>query len=87
MEKKLTNEVSYSKDLENKLSKAQKDLQFEHEKNIEMQKTLEITKSNSELTNIELQRQLKVLQREKEDIIKRDNTKIKVKRKQTIALM
>ncbi|KAL6426274.1 hypothetical protein ACFW04_009059 [Cataglyphis niger] len=77
MEKKLTNEVNYSKDLENKLSKAQKDLQFEHEKNIEIQKTLEITKSNSELTNIELQRQLKVLQREKEDIIKRDDTKIK----------
>ncbi|XP_050457511.1 uncharacterized protein LOC126854623 [Cataglyphis hispanica] len=77
MEKKLTNEVSYSKDLENKLSKAQKDLQFEHEKNIEMEKTLEITKSNSELTNIELQRQLKALQREKEDIIKRDDTKIK----------
>lgn len=87
MEKKLTNEVNYSKDLENKLSKAQKNLQFEQEKNTEMQKTLEMTKSNSELTNIELQRELKVLQREKEDIIKRDNTKIKVKRKQTIALI
>ncbi|XP_029664492.1 autophagy-related protein 23-like [Formica exsecta] len=77
MEKKLTNEVNYSKDLENKLSKAQKNLQFEQEKNNEMQKTLEMTKSNSELTNIKLQRELKVLQREKEDIIKRDNTKIK----------
>ncbi|XP_070159115.1 putative leucine-rich repeat-containing protein DDB_G0290503 [Polyergus mexicanus] len=77
MEKRLTNEVNYSKDLENKLSKAQKNLQFEQEKNTEMQKTLEMTKSNSEHTNIELQQQLKVLQREKEDIIKRDNTKIK----------
>lgn len=83
MEKKLTNEMNYSKDLLNKLSKAQEDLQFAQKKNIETQKSLEITKNTSELTNTEFQQQLKVLQREKEEIIKRENMKIKVKREQT----
>jgi len=83
MEKKLTNEMNYSKDLLNKLSKAQEDLQFAQKKNVETQKSLEITKNTSELTNTELQQQLEVLQREKEEIIRRENMKIKVKREQT----
>ncbi|EFN70462.1 hypothetical protein EAG_09843 [Camponotus floridanus] len=77
LEKKLTNEMNYSKDLLNKLSKAQEDLQFAQKKNIETQKSLEITKNTNELTNIELQQQLKILQREKEEIIKRENMKNK----------
>lgn len=79
MEKKLTNEVNYSKDLVNKLSKAQENLQFAQKKNIEMQKTLEAHKSTNELTNIELQKQLKVLEQEREEIIKRENMKLQVK--------
>lgn len=79
MEKKLTNEMNYSKDLLNKLSKVQEHLQFAQKKHIEAQKSLEITKNTSELTNTELQQQLKVLQKEKEEIIKRENVKIKVK--------
>lgn len=82
LEKKITNEANYSKDLINKFSKAQENLQLVQKKNIEMQKTLEMTKSTSELTHTELQQQLKALQ-EKEKIIKRENMKIKVKRKQT----
>lgn len=82
MEKKLTNEMNYSKDLLNKLSKAQEDVQVAQKKNIEMQKSLEVTKNTSELTNTELQQQLKVLQKEKEEIIKRENMKNKVKREQ-----
>lgn len=79
MEKKLTNETNYSKDLLNKLSKAQENLQFAQKKNIEMQNSLEVTKNTSELTSTELQQQLKVLQKEKEEIIKRENMKNKVK--------
>ncbi|XP_072747711.1 uncharacterized protein [Anoplolepis gracilipes] len=77
MEKKLTNEVNYSKDLANKLSKAQENLQSAQKKNVEIQNILEITKSTGELTNTELEQQLKVLQKEKEEIIKRENMKIK----------
>ncbi|CAL1689478.1 unnamed protein product [Lasius platythorax] len=77
IEKKLNNETNYSKDLVNKLSNAQTDVQFAQEQSVEMQKTLEMTKSTSELANIELQQQLKALQMEKEEVIKRKNTKIK----------
>lgn len=75
IEKKLTNEMDYSKNLENKISNMQKDLQLTQKQNAEMQKTLE---RNKEFANIELQQQLKALQREKEEIIKRESTKIKV---------
>jgi len=77
-EKKLTNEMDYSKKLENKLSNIQKDLQFAQKQNAEMQKILERTKSTNEFANIELQQKLKTLQQEKEEIIKRENTRIKV---------
>jgi len=81
IEKKLTDEMDYSKKLENKLSNIQKDLQLAQKQNAEMQKILERTKSINELANIELQQQLKALQQEKEDIIKRENTRIKVTNK------
>lgn len=80
MEKKLTTETNYSKDLVNKLSKAQEDLRLAQNQNIEMQKTLDMAKNDSKFANIELQQQLKILQMEKEDILKRENTKSKVKR-------
>lgn len=82
MEKKLTNETDYSKNLENKLSNVQKDLQLAQKQNVEMQKILEKTKSTNEFANIELQQQLKALQREKEEIIKRESAKVKVTNKQ-----
>lgn len=82
MEKKLTNEMDYSKNLENKLSNVQKDLQLAQKQNVEMQKILEKTKSTNEFANIELQQQLKALQREKEEIIKRESAKVKVTNKQ-----
>lgn len=75
IEKKLTNEMDYSKNLENKISNVQKDLQLAQKQNAEMQRTLERT---NEFANIEFQQQLKTLQREKEEIIKRESTKIKV---------
>lgn len=75
IEKKLTNEMDYSKNLENKISNVQKDLQLAQKQNVEMQETL---KRTNEFANIELQQQLKTLQREKEEIIKRESTKIKV---------
>lgn len=78
IEKKLTNEMDYSKNLENKFSNMQKNLQFAQKQNAEMQKTLERTKSTNEFTNIEFQQQLKTLQREKEEIIKQESTKVKV---------
>jgi len=81
VEKKLTDEMDYSKELENKLSNIQKDLQLAQKQNAEMQKILERTKSTNELANIELQQQLKALQQEKEEIIKRENTRIKVTNK------
>lgn len=77
MEKKLNNEMDYSKNLENKLSNVQTDLQFAQKQNAEMQKTLEKIKSN-EFANIELQQQLSALQREKEETIKRESMKVKV---------
>lgn len=78
IDKKLTNEMDYSKNLENKFSDMRKDLQLAQKQNTEMQKTLERTKNINEFANNELQQQLKTLQREKEEIIKRENTKIKV---------
>jgi len=73
--------MDYSKKLENKLSNIQKDLQLAQKQNAEMQKILERTKSINEFANIELQQQLKALQQEKEEIIKRENTRIKVTNK------
>lgn len=70
--------MDYSKNLESKISNVQKDLELAQEQNAEMQKTLERTKSINEFATIDLQQQLKTLQREKEEIIKRENTKIKV---------
>lgn len=74
--------MDYSKNLENKLSNVQKDLQLAQKQNVEMQKILEKTKSTNEFANIELQQQLKALQREKEEIIKRESAKVKVTNKQ-----
>lgn len=77
MEKKLNNEMDYSKNLENKLSNVQTDLQLAQKQNAEMQRTLEKMKSNG-FANIELQQQLSALQREKEETIKRESMKVKV---------
>ncbi|XP_011694824.1 PREDICTED: polyamine-modulated factor 1-binding protein 1-like isoform X2 [Wasmannia auropunctata] len=91
LEKKLTNEMDYSKNLESKLSNVQKDLQLAQNQNDEMQKILERSKTTSEYAHIELQQQLKAtaLQREKEvikatalqkekEVIKRESTRVKV---------
>lgn len=78
IEKKMTNEVDYTKNLEKKLSNVQTDLQLAQQQNEEMQKTVEETKSTNEFATTELQQQLKTLQREKEEITKRESIKIKV---------
>jgi arginine deiminase len=78
IEKKLANEIDYSKNLENKLLNIQKELKFAQQQNDEMQETLENIKSTNEVDSIELQQQLKTLQREKEEAIKRENTRLKV---------
>ncbi|XP_011329408.1 putative leucine-rich repeat-containing protein DDB_G0290503 [Ooceraea biroi] len=77
IEKKLTNEMDYAKNLETKLNNTQKELQFAQEQNDEMQKTLDRINTTSELDSIKLQQQLKTLQREKEEVLKRENTRIK----------
>ncbi|XP_036150376.1 probable DNA double-strand break repair Rad50 ATPase, partial [Monomorium pharaonis] len=77
IEKNLTNEMDYSKNLENKLSNIQRDLQLAQKQNAEMQQTVEKIKSANEFTNTELQQQLKTLQRENEEITKRESTRIK----------
>lgn len=81
IEKKLTSEIHCSKNLENKLSNVQKDLQLAQKQNAELQKTLNKTKSTNESANLELQQQLKALQREKEEIIKQEKMKVKVRNK------
>lgn len=81
IEKKLTSEIQCSKNLENKLSNVQKDLQLAQKQNTEMQKTLDRNKSTNESANLELQQQLKALQREKEEIIKQERMKSKVRNK------
>lgn len=70
--------MDYSKNLESKLSDVQKDLQLAQKRNAEMQITVEKTKSTYESANNELQQQLQALQKEKEEIIKRESTRIKV---------
>ena len=77
IEKKLSSEIDYSKNLENKLSNVQKDLQLAQKQNAEMQKILEKTKSSNEFSINTLQHQLKTLQKEKE-IITRESTRVKV---------
>ncbi|XP_011176288.1 putative leucine-rich repeat-containing protein DDB_G0290503 [Solenopsis invicta] len=77
IEKNLTSEMDYSKNLESKLSDVQKDLQLAQKRNAEMQITVEKTKSTYESANNELQQQLQALQKEKEEIIKRESTRIK----------
>ncbi|KMQ86225.1 phage tail length tape-measure protein [Lasius niger] len=49
MEKKLNDETNYFKDLVNKLSNVQKDLQFEQKRSVEMQETLDMTKARIRL--------------------------------------
>jgi len=78
MEKKLANEIDYSKNLENKLLDIQKELKLAQEQNDEIQETLENIKTTNKMDNIEQQQQLKNLQREKEEVIKRESIKIKV---------
>lgn len=46
--------------------------------NDEMRETLENTKSTNELANTEFQLKLKILEKEKEEILKRENMTIKV---------
>jgi len=77
-------ETSFVNDINKIVSNVQKDLQLAQKQNAEMQRILERTKSTNELANIELQQQLKALQQEKEEIIKRENTRIKVTNKQKI---
>ncbi|XP_011869249.1 PREDICTED: myosin-4-like, partial [Vollenhovia emeryi] len=77
MDKKLTDEINYSKNLENKLSNVQRDFQLAQKQNTEIQQTLERTKSTNESANIDLQQQVKILQREKEEIMKRESLKVK----------
>ena len=78
IEKNLTSEKDYCKNLESKLSDIQKDLQLAREQNAEMQITIEKTKSTSESANNELQQQLLALQKEKEEMIQRESRRIKV---------
>ncbi|XP_018309807.1 nuclease SbcCD subunit C [Mycetomoellerius zeteki] len=77
IEKKLSSEIDYSKNLENKLSNVQKDLQLSQKQYAEMQEILEKTKNTNEFSINTLQQQLKTLQKEKE-VVKRENTKVKV---------
>lgn len=78
MEKKLTNQMDYSKNLESKLSSTKKELHIAETQNTEMQKTLNSSKAASELTNSELQKKLKTLQREKEEAVKHETASAKV---------
>ncbi|XP_011645970.1 putative leucine-rich repeat-containing protein DDB_G0290503 [Pogonomyrmex barbatus] len=77
IEKKLFNEMEYSKNLENKLSIMQKDLQIAQKQNIDIQQLLEKTKNTNKTANLDLQLKLTTLEREKEEIIKQENMKIK----------
>lgn len=77
IEKKLASEMDYSKNVENKLSDTQKDLQLAQIQKAELQKTLEATKAINELAEIQFQQQLKALRRENEEIVMRESTRIK----------
>ncbi|XP_077270503.1 uncharacterized protein LOC143901802 isoform X2 [Temnothorax americanus] len=77
IEEILTNKRDYTKNLENKLSNVQRDLQFAQMQNTAMKENLERINSTNEFTTTELQQKLKALQREKEEIIKRESTKTK----------
>ncbi|TGZ50773.1 Uncharacterized protein DBV15_01744 [Temnothorax longispinosus] len=77
IEETLTNKRDYINNLENKLSNVQRDLQLAQMQNTAMKENLERTKSTNEFTTTELQQKLKALQREKEEIIKRESTKNK----------
>lgn len=70
--------MDYSKNVENKLSDTQKDLQLAQIQKAELQKTLEATKAINELAEIQFQQQLKALRRENEEIVMRESTRIKV---------
>lgn len=76
----MINEMDYAKSLKSKLADTQRDLQFAQMQKTEMQKTLEKTKATNEFASNELQQQLKTLQREKEEIAKRESTRVKVTR-------
>lgn len=78
IEKKLTNEMDYSKNLESQFANTQKELRLAQEQNDEMQKNLEKLKATNELENIELQQQLKALERAKKEVIKREDARMKV---------
>lgn len=78
IEKKLTNEMDYSTNLESQLANTQKELRLAQEQNDEMQKNLEKLKAINELENIELQQQLKALERAKKEVIKREDARMKV---------
>ncbi|XP_025160423.1 WEB family protein At5g16730, chloroplastic-like [Harpegnathos saltator] len=73
IEKNLTNERDYSKNLESKLSGVKKDLHAAEMQNSEMQEALKSAKSANELINIELQHKLKVLQKKKEEVAERED--------------
>lgn len=81
MEKKLTDEMNYSKNLECKLSNTKIDLQNTEMQNVEMQEMLKHSKVDNELANNELAKinqKLKILQQEKEEVAKREITCAKV---------
>jgi len=78
IEKKLANEIDYSKNLENKLLNIQKELKFAQQQNNEIQEILENIKTTNKVDSIELQQQLKTLQTEKEEVIKRESARLKV---------
>lgn len=87
IEKRLISETDYSKNLESKLTGTQKELKSAQEQNDKMQKTLEEMKITHELDNIELQRKFKSLEREKEEVMQRENTSVKVKISQLVYLI
>lgn len=70
--------MDYSKNLKNKLSEAQRDLQFVQMQTTEIEKTLERNKTTIEFMRNEHEQQLKTLQREKEEVAKRENKRVKV---------
>lgn len=78
MEKKLINEQNYSKDLDKKLSKTEKDLQSAQSQTTEIQKALKKAKTSSKLEIGKTQERLNTLEREKEEIIMREDARIKV---------
>ncbi|XP_014483307.1 PREDICTED: synaptonemal complex protein 1-like isoform X2 [Dinoponera quadriceps] len=74
MEKKLTNEMGCIKNLESKLADTRKDLHIAEMQNAEMQEALKSAKIGDDLANVELQKTLKIFEREKEEAAKREST-------------